>query len=147
MGRGREREAPELPGDQAEFVALADGRSSPTTTSRTTPLTPLADALESDGRGAVPRARAAQEGDIWAVAAIRVNVVEVPEDVPGDKIDLAVNDGERTCSSTTVESTSSKLPSLEAFAAAAIRLVRPRAQAAWTTRSGRSRYSPSEPIP
>jgi hypothetical protein len=43
-------------------------------------------------------------------------VVEVPEDVPGDKVDLVVNDGERSIHVDDAE-TRAEVPSLEQFAA------------------------------
>ena len=48
---------------------------------------------------------------------MRVTVVEVPEDVPGDKVDVVVNpEGERTVRVDDVE-TKVAVPSLEQFAA------------------------------
>ena len=108
--------APELTGDQAEFVALPDGTLFTDDDLPDDSLTPLADALDSLVEAPYHALARRQEGDVWGVAAIRVNVVEVPEDVPGDKVDLAVNDGERTVLVDDVESRAD-LPSLEEFAA------------------------------
>jgi len=59
-------------------------------------LAPLADALEQSLE-APYRARAIHRGgDTWAVAANRIRVVEVPEPVDGDELELTVADGERT---------------------------------------------------
>jgi hypothetical protein len=109
-------EAPELPGDQVDFVALADGTLFTDDDLPDESLVPLADAL--DGRLEAPYHALArrQEGDVWGVAAMRVNVVEVPEDVPGDNVALAVNDGQRTVLVDEIES-KVELPSLEQFAA------------------------------
>jgi hypothetical protein len=108
--------APDLPGDRVEFVALEDGTLFTDDDLPENSLVPLADALE----GSVPAPYHAlglrQLADVWSVAALRVTVVEVPEDVPGDKIDLAVNDGERTI---LVDDTPAQgdVPTLEQFAA------------------------------
>jgi hypothetical protein len=50
------------------------------------------------------------------VAALRVDVVDVPEDVAGDKVDVVVNDGERTILVDDAQ-TDAEVPSLEQFAA------------------------------
>jgi hypothetical protein len=69
-------EAPELGGEDARFVVLADGSILAETDELD--LEPLAAALE--GSLAAPyRAEAVRRGDgLWAVAARRVQVVEVP---------------------------------------------------------------------
>ena len=36
------------------------------------------------------------EGDLWAVAANAIQVVELIAEIPGDTVSLAVQDGERT---------------------------------------------------
>jgi hypothetical protein len=108
-------EAPELPGDRVEFVALEDGTLFTDDDLPDDSLVPLADALE----GSVPPPYHAlalrQAADVWSVAALRVTVVEVPEDVPGDKVDLAVNDGERTILVDDAPA-QGEVPSLEQFA-------------------------------
>jgi hypothetical protein len=109
-------EAPELPGDQADFVALADGTLFTDDDLPDDALTPLADALERRLEAPYHALARRQEGDVWGVAAMRVNVVEVPEDVPGDNLDVAVNDGQRTILVDEVES-KIEVPSLEEFAA------------------------------
>ena len=109
-------EAPELPGDQVDFVALADGTIFTDDELPDEALTPLADALDSVLEAPYHALAVRQDGDIWGVAAMRVNVVEVPEDVPGDKVDLAVNEGQRTVLVDDVESRV-EVPSLEQFAA------------------------------
>lgn len=109
-------QAPELPGDQAEFVALPDGTLFTDDDLPDDSLTPLADALDGMLEAPYHALARRQEGEVWAVAAVRVNVLEVPEEIPGDKIDLAVNDGERTVLVDEVESRLD-LPTLEEFAA------------------------------
>jgi hypothetical protein len=109
--------APALPGDEADFVALPDGTLYTDDDLPDGALAPLADAF--DGLLDAPYHAFAlrQEEDVWSAAALRVDVVEVPEDVDGDQVDLVVNnDGERT---TLVDEAESRveIPSLEDFAA------------------------------
>ena len=108
--------APDLPGDEADFVALPDGTLYTDDDLPDDALAPLADAF--DGLLDAPYHAFAlrQEEDIWSAGALRVAVVEVPEDVDGDQVDLAVNDGERTVRVDGVES-KAEIPSLEDFAA------------------------------
>ncbi len=108
--------APELPGDRVEFVALTDGTLFTDDDLPDDALAPLADAL--DGRVESPYHAIAlrQEEDVWSVAAMRVDVIEVPEDVAGDKVDIVVNDGERKILVDDAE-TKDETPSLEQFAA------------------------------
>jgi hypothetical protein len=108
--------APDLPGDETDFVALADGTIYTDDDLPDEALTPLADALESLLEAPYHALALRQDGDVWSVAALRVTVVEVPEDVPGDKVDLVVNEGERTTRVDDVE-TRVAIPSLEQFAA------------------------------
>jgi hypothetical protein len=109
-------QAPDLPGEELEYVALADGTLVVDEDVPDGALSPLADALE--GQISPPYHGYAfwQQDDVWAVAAKRVHVVEVPEDVPGDEVELAVNGGAR---STAVdgEESNAEIPSLEAFGA------------------------------
>ncbi len=81
-------QAPGLAGAEAAFVVLPDG-----TLLGEPAQTPLADALDL----APPyRAEAVRrDGDLWAVAARRIEVVELAE-IAGDEIDLTVVAGERT---------------------------------------------------
>jgi hypothetical protein len=107
-------EAPGLPGDEVEFVALADGSLIVDEDLPDGTLAPLADALS------LPAPYHAfglhQEADLWSVAAKRIQVVEVPEDVEGDEIQLVVTDETRTLLVDDLPS-SAPVPSLEAFAA------------------------------
>lgn len=109
-------EAPELPGDETDFVALADGTIFTDDDLPDEALTPLADALEGLVEAPYHALALRQDGDVWSVAALRVTVVEVPEDVDGDKVDLVVNEGERTIRVDDAE-TRAAIPSLEQFAA------------------------------
>jgi len=106
--------APGLPGDEAEFVALADGSLVVDEDIPDGGLTPLADALSLP---APYHAFALRQGeDVWSVAAKRVHVVEVPEQVDGDEIQLVATDETRTLVVDDMPSSAS-IPSLEAFAA------------------------------
>ncbi len=106
--------APALPGDETDFVALEDGTIFTDDDLPDEALTPLADALGSLLQGPYHALGLRQDGDVWSVAAMRVNVVEVPEDVEGDKVDLVVNDGESTMAVDDVRS-KARIPSLEHF--------------------------------
>jgi hypothetical protein len=108
-------QAPDLPGEHVEYVALADGTLVVDEDVPEGSLSLLADALE--GQISPPYHGYAfwQQDDVWAVAAKRVQIAEVPEDVPGDDVELTVNNGAR---STVVdgEETRVEIPSLETFA-------------------------------
>jgi hypothetical protein len=108
-------EAPELPGDETDFVALEDGTIFTDDDLPDEALTPLADALENLLEAPYHALALRQAADVWSVAAMRVTVVEVPEDIPGDKVELAVNEGERTIRLDDAE-TRADLPTLEQFA-------------------------------
>jgi hypothetical protein len=109
-------EAPDLPGDSLEFVALADGTLVVEDDLPDGALTPLADAL--DGQISAPYHGYAlrQEGDVWGVAARRTQIVELDDDVSGDEIDMVVTDESRKVAVDGVESDAT-VPGLEAFAA------------------------------
>ena len=87
-------EAPELTGTEARFVVLADGSILAETNGLE--LEPLAAALEGSLEAPF-RAEGVRRGDgLWAVAGRRVQVVEVPEEVDGDRVTLTTRNGERT---------------------------------------------------
>ena len=87
-------EAPEFAGTEARFVVLADGLILAETDDLG--LEPLAAALEGSIQAPF-RGEAVRRGDgLWAVAGRRVQVVEVPENVDGDRVTLTLRDGERT---------------------------------------------------
>jgi hypothetical protein len=109
-------QAPDLPGDEADFVGLADGTIFTDDDLPDEALTPLADALDGLVEAPYHALGLRQDGDIWSVAAMRVTVVEVPEEIAGDRIDLVVNEGERTIRVDDTE-TRTPIPSLEQFAA------------------------------
>jgi len=108
-------EAPALEGDELEFTALPDGTLLLDEDVAEGALAPLADALEQFV-AAPYRARAVRgEGDVWGVAANRIDVIEVPEEVEGDTVSLALQGGERTL---LIDDRPgwSDVPTLEAFA-------------------------------
>ena len=108
-------QAPDLPGEHVEYVALADGTLVVDEDVPEGSLSLLADALE--GQISPPYHGYAfwQQDDVWAVAAKRVQIVEVPEDVPGDELELTVHNG---VTSTVLDGEESRvgIPSLETFA-------------------------------
>ena len=107
-------EAPGLPGDEVEFVVLPDGSLVVDEDVPDGTLAPLADALSLSAPYHAFGLR--QDADVWSVAAKRVQVVEVPEHVEGDEIQLVVTDETRTLVVDDMPSSAS-IPSLEAFAA------------------------------
>jgi hypothetical protein len=107
-------EAPGLPGDDVEFVVLPDGSLVVDEDVPDGTLAPLADALSLPAPYHAFGLR--QDADVWTVAAKRVQVVEVPEHVEGDEIQLVVTDETRTLVVDDMPSSAS-IPSLEAFAA------------------------------
>lgn len=82
-------EVPGLEGDEREFVLLADG-----TLLGEPEEAPLAEALALEPPFRAQAVR--REGDLWAVAATRIQVVELDEDPGGDTIELARHEGNRT---------------------------------------------------
>jgi hypothetical protein len=59
-------------------------------------LTPLADSVEQTLPPPYRAIGVRRNGALWGVAAKRIQVVELSEEVPGDTVSLAVQDGERT---------------------------------------------------
>jgi hypothetical protein len=89
-------EAPGLQGDAFEFTALPDGTLLVDDEVPDGALSPLVEALEQS-LAAPYRARAVRsEGDVWGVAANQIDVIEVPEDIDGDVVSLALQGDQRT---------------------------------------------------
>jgi hypothetical protein len=89
-------EAPDLRVDAVEFTALPDGALLVDDAVPEGALTPLADAVEQS-LSSPYRAQAVRgEGDLWRVAANRIDVVEVPEEIDGDSVSLVVQGDQRT---------------------------------------------------
>jgi hypothetical protein len=89
-------DAPELTGNEIEFVVLPDGTLLVDDAVPDGALTPLADALEQIIRPPYRAQAIRRDGQLWGAAANAIEVVDVPEDIPGDSVSLAVQDGERT---------------------------------------------------
>jgi hypothetical protein len=108
--------APDLPGDETDFVALPDGTLFTDEDLPSGALEPIAEAF--DGLIDPPYHAVAlrQDDDVWSAGAMRVAVVEVPEEVDGDQVDLVVNNGERKVLVDEAKSRA-EIPSLEGFAA------------------------------
>jgi hypothetical protein len=105
-------EAPDLGGDSARFVALPDGTllvdEGPEQS-----LDPLATAVEQVLR-APYRARAARQNEtLWAVQARRIEVLELPDDLDGDAIELTRTADGSTLAIDDMRSIG-KIPALEA---------------------------------
>ena len=60
------------------------------------PLAPLADALEEQLRPPYRARGVRRRGDVWAIAAKRIEVVELRPDVDGDELELVSRGGERS---------------------------------------------------
>lgn len=85
---------PELEGSEARFVALPDGTL--ITETEDLDVAPLADVLEASVQPPY-RAEAIRRPDgLWAVAARRIDVVEVADQIDGDELVLTLRNGERT---------------------------------------------------
>lgn len=86
-------EAPGLVGDEVHFVVLPGGDLVVDEDEPADTLGALAEAVEA---GIEPPYRAEavrRDGDVWAVAARRVQIIEF--EAPGDELELAVNQDER----------------------------------------------------
>lgn len=109
-------EAPDLPGDNVAFVALPDGSLLVEDDLPDGALAPLAQAVESTLRPPYRAEAVRQDETRWAVAARAIEVVELPEDVAGDEVSLAVQEEQRTLLVDGARSFGS-VPALEALAA------------------------------
>jgi hypothetical protein len=89
-------EAVGLEGDEVSFVALPDGSLVVDEEVGDESLAPLADAIEEQLRPPYRARGVRRHGDVWAVAASKVDVVDLEPDVAGDEIELVVRAGERT---------------------------------------------------
>ena len=106
--------APLLTGDAVHFVALPDGSLIVDERVAGGSLDPLAEALEQQVQPPY-RAEGVRRDAFWAVAANRIEVLELGGDVAGDALELAHRGGERHL---TVDGAPSfaALPALEAYA-------------------------------
>ena len=113
-------EAPELPGDELSFTGLRDGTLFVDLDLSDEALEPLIEAIEPLIEAPYRAFARREEGDLWAVAAMRVDIVEVHENIPGDELDLAFQEGEPALMVDGQES-GQRIETLEAFAAARFR--------------------------
>jgi hypothetical protein len=89
-------EAPDLDLDSVEFTALPDGTLLVDEELPDGALAPLAEAVESS-LAAPYRARAVRtDGSLWSIAANQIDVLDVPEEIDGDVVSLAVQGHDRT---------------------------------------------------
>lgn len=89
-------EAIGLEGDEVSFVALPDGSLVVDEEAGDESLAPLADAIEEQLRPPYRARGVRRHGDVWAVAASKIEVVDLEPDVAGDEIELVSRAGERT---------------------------------------------------
>jgi hypothetical protein len=89
-------EAPDLPGDQIEFVTLPDGTVLVDAELPEGALTPIADAIEGELNPPYRAHAVRRENGVWAVGAKTIEVLEVPETIDGDTVSLAVQGSDRT---------------------------------------------------
>jgi hypothetical protein len=109
-------EAPELRGTELEFVVLPDGSVLVEEEAGDASVAPLADAIDEQ-LTAPYRARAVRrDGEVWAVAAIAIDVLDLRPDIEGDEIELVSRAGERTLTVDGVRSFGS-IPQLEELGA------------------------------
>jgi hypothetical protein len=84
-------EAPGLAGDRVEFTALPNGDLIVGEEAGDADLSPLADAVERNLHPPYRAVAARQEGDLWAVGAKRIEVVQFPF-ARGDSLELSSKD-------------------------------------------------------
>jgi hypothetical protein len=112
-------EAPDVPGNGLEFVALPDGTLVADEEIADEALAPLAEAVERELEPPY-RAEAVRRTEaVWAVAASSIDAARLPEATPGDELTMSVQGGGRT---TLVDGREwlASLPALEELARARI---------------------------
>jgi hypothetical protein len=106
--------AAQLPGDEVHFTALPDGMLIVEEDVPDEALAPLAEAVEQELEPPY-RAEATRRGDeLWAVGAVGIDVARIGEEISGDTIELAVQQGERALTIDGMR-TFGTIPSLEAL--------------------------------
>jgi hypothetical protein len=103
--------APEIGGDEVEFVAIDDGSLVVDAEEGDAPLEPLADAVEAELSRPYRAKGIRHEGEWWTVGARRTTLCELPG-IDGDTIELAVYQGERTVSGVPTDTDLSRLAAL-----------------------------------
>ncbi|MFN2471180.1 MAG: hypothetical protein ABR583_09385 [Gaiellaceae bacterium] len=109
--------APGLPGDSVHFVALPDGTLVVDEAVPDGALEALAAAVERELDAPYRAEAIRQEERVWAVAANRIDVLELPEEIPGDELELSVMGSERSLV-VAGEPSLAELPTLEDWGAA-----------------------------
>jgi hypothetical protein len=89
-------EAPGLAGNRWTFVALPDGTLLVEHDLPDEDLAPLADAVEAEVAPPYRGEAVRQDSNVWAVAARRIEVVQLEQEIEGDELELAVSQDERT---------------------------------------------------
>jgi hypothetical protein len=107
--------APELPGEELDFVVLEDGTLVVEDDLPEDALSPLADALDEALEAPYHAYAHRREGDVWVAAAVVVDVVEVEEEIDGDSVEIVTRDGERM-TAIGGELTDRRIEALEALA-------------------------------
>jgi hypothetical protein len=109
--------APEVPGDELAFVALADGTLVVEGDTTAESLSPLAQAVEESLTPPYRAEAVRRTAALWAVAARSIDVAELPAGTPGETVTVSVQGGART---TVVDGEEwlASLPALEALAQA-----------------------------
>ncbi len=82
--------------ERVHFVALPEGGLVVDEDVSEKALDRLADAVESSLAPPYRAEAVRRSGDVWAVGARRTDVVELPEGLSGEEVELAVHDGERS---------------------------------------------------
>jgi hypothetical protein len=109
-------EADDLPGDAVRFVATDDGTLIVDEDVPDGALQPLADAVETQ-LNAPYRAEATRRGErLWAVGATKIRLERISDEIGGDSVELAVQEGGDRTVLVDGASTFGSVPALEALA-------------------------------
>ena len=88
-------QARDLPGEEVAFTALADGTLLVEEDVPDGALAGLAEAIEQTIAAPYRAEAVRRDGEVWAVAARRIDVLELPRETPGDELVVTVRGGER----------------------------------------------------
>jgi hypothetical protein len=88
-------DAPDLTVDEVHFVAVPDGELIVDEEVLTGLLTPLASAVEETIRPPYRAHGIRRDGAVWAVGALRIEVVTLPPSFEGDELELVAREGQR----------------------------------------------------
>ncbi|HEV2712265.1 MAG TPA: hypothetical protein VGU26_04140 [Gaiellaceae bacterium] len=89
-------DAPALGAEEIQFTALPDGTLLIDDAVPEGALSPLADAVEQSVSPPYRAHAVRGEGELWRVAANRIEVVEVPEEIDGDTVSFVAQGEQRT---------------------------------------------------